>query len=77
MSGVVVFSIIAVVIKKWELIKFWMFLKFGIQFKDKTEMAENIAEIDYDAFINYKYFFHKCFTKFFSLNFKVKINISH
>ena len=31
-----------------------MFLKFGIQFKDKIEMVENVADIDYDAFINYK-----------------------
>ena len=43
------------VIKNWELIKFWMFLKFGIEFKDKIEMLENVADIDYDAFINYKY----------------------
>ena len=48
-------GITAIVIgKKWELIKFWLFLKYGIQFKDKTDKIENIAEIDYDAFINYK-----------------------
>ena len=45
---------IAVVAKKRDLIKFWLFLKFGIQFKDKTEMVENLSDIDYDAFINYK-----------------------
>ena len=43
----------AIIAKKWELIKFWLFLKFGIKFKDKTE-AMDIANFDYDAFINYK-----------------------
>ena len=46
--------LIGLVIKNWELIKIWMFLKFGIEFKDKFEMVENVADIDYDAFINYK-----------------------
>ena len=51
----IIIAIIAIVIgKKWELIKFWLFLKYGIQFKDKTDKIKNIAEIDYDAFINYK-----------------------
>ena len=47
-------TVMIVLARKWDLIKFWLFLKFGIQFKDKTEMVENLAEIDYDAFINYK-----------------------
>ena len=51
----IIIAITAIVIgKKWELIKFWLFLKYGIQFKDKTDKIKNIAEIDYDAFINYK-----------------------
>ena len=50
-------AFIAVVTKKWDLIKFWLFLKFGIKFKDKTDMVENLAELDYDAFINYKWVF--------------------
>ena len=45
---------IAVIAKKWELVKFWLFLKFGIEFKDKVEVVKNIASLDYDAFINYK-----------------------
>ena len=53
-SGVLIAIIVAVIARKWELIKFWLFLWCGVKFKDKTEMVENIAEIDYDAFINYK-----------------------
>ena len=53
-TGVLLAIVVAITAKKWELIKFWLFLKFGIQFKDKSEMVENIAEIDYDAFVNYK-----------------------
>ena len=53
-AGVLVASLVALGIKKWDLIKFWLFLKFGIQFKDKTEMVENLDVLDYDAFINYK-----------------------
>ena len=51
----ILIAITAIVIgKKWEIIKFWLFLKYGIQFKDKTDTIKNIADIDYDAFINYK-----------------------
>ena len=39
--------------KKWDLINFWLFLKFGIRFKEKTDNVE-MANLDYDAFINYK-----------------------
>ena len=44
----------AIVAKKWELIKFCLFLKFGIKFKDKADMIQNIDNLDYDAFMNYK-----------------------
>ena len=42
-----------IVARKWELIKFRLFLKYGIKFKDKTEMVKNIADLDYDVFVNY------------------------
>ena len=52
-AGVLLAVIVAVIAKKWELIKFWLFLKFGIKFKDKAEIMD-IDNLDYDAFINYK-----------------------
>ena len=52
-AGVFIAILVAVIAKKWELIKFWLFLKFGIKFKDKTEIM-GIDNLDYDAFINYK-----------------------
>ena len=53
-AGILIAVVVAIVAKKWELIKFWLFLKFGIKFKDKAETVENIGSLDYDAFINYK-----------------------
>ena len=52
--GVLAVVIVAVT-KNWDVIKFWIFLRCGVRFKDKVEMVEDISEIDYDAFINYKY----------------------
>ena len=45
---------VAVIAKKLELIKFWLFLRFRIKFKDKADVIQNIDNLDYDAFINYK-----------------------
>ena len=53
-TGIFIAVLVAVIAKKWELIKFWLFLKLGIKFKDKAEIVENITSLDYDAFINYK-----------------------
>ena len=47
-----------IVAKKWSIIKFWLFLKFGIKFKDKAETVPNLAVLDYDAFVNYKYVYY-------------------
>ena len=40
--------------RKWEAIKFWMFFRFGFQFKDKDEQEEDLKEMDYDGFVNYR-----------------------
>ena len=53
-SCTVIAVLAAVAVKNLEIIKFCLFLRCGIRFKDKTEMVENIADLDYDAFINYK-----------------------
>ena len=34
---------VAVIAKKGELIKFWLFLKFGIKFKDNADVMRNIV----------------------------------
>ena len=52
-AGILIALIVALIAKKWELIKFWLFLKFGIKFKDKIEFVD-VDNLDYDAFINYK-----------------------
>ena len=52
-AGILIAIAVAVIAKKWEIIKFWLFLKFGIKFKDKADVMENNADLDYDAFINY------------------------
>ena len=44
---------LAIICRKWEAIKFWMFIQFGFQFKDKNEVVEKIEQMDYDAFVNY------------------------
>ena len=54
LAGILIAIAVAVIAKKWEIIKFWLFLKFGIKFKDKADMMKNIASLDYDAFLNYR-----------------------
>ena len=44
---------IIILCRKWEAIKFWMFIQFGFKFKDKDEKMENLKDMDYDAFVNY------------------------
>ena len=43
---------IAIILAKWQTIKFWMFIQFGIKFKDKDEV-EDLEKMDYDGFVNY------------------------
>ena len=38
---------------KRKAIRFWIFVRFDIKFKDKDEPVENINDFDYDAFVNY------------------------
>ena len=55
-SAILVFLLLVptlILVRKWEAIGFWMFVKFGIQFKDKDEMNENLQNVDYDGFVNY------------------------
>ena len=42
-----------IIVRKLEAIKFRLFVRFGIQFKDKDEMHENLQNMDYDGFVNY------------------------
>ena len=43
---------VAIIFAKWQTIKFWMFVQFGIKFKDKDEV-EDLKKMDYDGFVNY------------------------
>ena len=43
---------IAIILAKWQTIKFWMFVRFGIKFKDEDEV-EDLKKMDYDGFVNY------------------------
>ena len=45
---------LAVIIAKWKSIKFWMFLRFGVKFKEEDEV-EDLEKMDYDAFVNYRW----------------------
>ena len=54
MSCTVIAILVAVAAKNWKKIKFCLFLCCGVRFKDETEMVENVADLDYDAFVSYR-----------------------
>ena len=51
-SAVLIVVIIVVLNRKWEAIKFFMFMHFDILPKD--DVQENLDEMEFDAFITYR-----------------------
>ncbi len=53
--GIVILSLVIVVIvinQKWEAIKFFLFMNYGVLLKD--DEPENLDELEFDAFVAYR-----------------------
>ena len=53
-SILVLILVVFIIWLKRKAIRFWIFVRFGIKFKDKDEPVEDLATMDYDAFVNYR-----------------------
>ena len=51
-SAVVIVVIIIIINRKWEAIRFFMFVNFDILPKDDGQ--ENLEEMEFDAFVTYR-----------------------
>ncbi len=51
-SVVVVVAVIFVINRKWEAIKFLLFMRFNVLVND--DEPENVADLEFDAFIAYR-----------------------
>ena len=52
--GLTITITLVIVARRWNALKFYMFIRFGFRFRDREERQENLEQMDYDAFINYK-----------------------
>ena len=50
--AVVIITVIIVINRKWETIKFYLFIRFNILVND--DGPENLDEMDFDAFVTYR-----------------------
>ena len=52
-AAVTIIAVIIIINRKWEAIKFRMFIKYNILIND--DGPENLDEMEFDAFITYRY----------------------
>ena len=50
---VTIIAVIIIINRKWEAIKFCMFIKYNILIND--DGPENLDEMEFDAFVTYRY----------------------
>ena len=51
---IVLILLVVIIWSNRKAIKFWIFVRFGIKFKDEDEV-EDLEKMKYDAFVNYRY----------------------